>query len=160
MGSTDGRPRRWILVLSIGGAIASIAALALMLVEWKPAPEPRLTLSPEVVGVRGEPIHPRAAPFIVRVKGTAAHVNGLFVYLVVRDANAEWIQPTGGLGRVVGSEFSGGCHLGDQKDREKSINQEYECFAVATTAEYSEYQRLDGATVKARSNVVRLLRVE
>lgn len=122
-------------------------------------PRPSLTLAPEVTDETGRPINRREAPFKIRVKGTATGVDRSYVYLVVDDSNAQWIEPTAGLGPNVGGEFSGYCYLGEIGARD-SIGKLYRIFAVATNREYTEHEKLDRRTIQAESSIIELLRVK
>jgi hypothetical protein len=122
-------------------------------------PRPSLTLAPEVTDETGRPINRREAPFKIGVKGTATGVDRSYVYLVVDDSNAQWIEPTAGLGPNVGGEFSGYCYLGESGARD-SIGKLYRIFAVATNRGYTEHEKLDRRTIQAESSIIELLRVK
>jgi len=96
--------------------------------------------------------------FRVEIRGNVSCNKDLFVYLVVNDYHAEWIQPTAGLGKYVDGPFDGYCYLG-VIDSPDSINKTYKVFAVITSKAYNEYEHLDKETLVAKSNEIRLIRI-
>ncbi|HEC99589.1 MAG TPA: hypothetical protein ENN18_04320 [Proteobacteria bacterium] len=106
---------------------------------------PSISIS-EISDVKGRPVKNNAAPFKIIVKGEVLNVEGLFVYLVVKDKGKEYIQPTGesvglGLMRHPKVNYSGNCYLGEKKDP-LGVKNTYEIYAVVTDREYPEYHIL------------------
>lgn len=95
------------------------------------------------------------APFKVDVNGTVAGARDFYTYVVVDDGNAEWIQPGLGYNRD-GAFYSTAC-LGLEKG-EDSLNKWYSVFAVITNSEHKQFAHLDAATVRARTEPIRLFR--
>ena len=101
----------------------------------------------------------KRAPYKVRIRGTALNANGYYVYLVVNDSNAEWVQAGAGLGANIAKDFSGHCFLGNPDDNH-SLNKWYEIFAVITNRAYKAQEHLDRGTIKAESSErIRLRRI-
>ncbi len=98
-----------------------------------------------------------SAPFHVGVRGTVAEATGLYLYLVVDNGRAEYIQP--GLGQNIAGDFEGDCYLG-LKDDPSSLHKPYKIFAVLTDKVYHEYDSLDQASVQATSNLIELWRTQ
>jgi hypothetical protein len=94
-------------------------------------------------------------PFKVNVNGTVAGARDLYTYVVVDDGNAEWIQP--GLGYNRDGAFYSTAYLGLERG-EASLNKWYSVFAVITNSEHKQYAHLDAATVRARTEPIRLYR--
>jgi hypothetical protein len=128
-------------------------ALNLLLTACIPGkPSPTVTISDNVEDENGDPIAKNSAPFKIRVNGTVSNAEDLYLYLVVNDGNAAYIQPEDLVLEANGA-FEGYCYLGIGDDPE-SLNKEYEIFAVVTETEYDDYKHLDQKTVKARSNTI------
>jgi len=118
---------------------------------------PSITILEEISDTRHEKIQSDDAPHIIYTRGVASNSKNYYIYLVVNDFNAEWIQPTSGLGKNVEKDFSGNCYLGIANDS-GSRKKWYEISAVATDREYKEYDHLDRKTIKAESNKIKLYR--
>jgi len=125
---------------------------------------PSIELSSSVADEHGNPIKPNEAPFIVQVTGKVHITAGLYAYLVVKDASAQWIEPSGELADVASAskarvlQFTDKCYLGEMKIRPSAPGTEYTCFAVVVDKPYNAYEHLDPATVRARSQEVKLRR--
>jgi hypothetical protein len=125
---------------------------------------PSIELSGEVTDENDHPIAHNAAPFVVKVKGNAHILAGLYAYLVVKDAAAEWIEPSGALARVAsrsepGSQaFTEYGYLGEKEVLPPSTGTEYTCFAVVVDTPHAAYTHLKPATVRARSQEIKLRR--
>jgi len=117
---------------------------------------PEISISESVSDENNAQINLNSAPFIIRVKGSVTNAKQHFTYLVVNDYNADWIEPTAGMGANVDGEFSRFCYLG-QKDTAGSLRN-YEVYAVVTNREYKEREHLDRKTVLASSNKILLRR--
>ncbi|MBN1638757.1 MAG: hypothetical protein JW866_07310 [Ignavibacteriales bacterium] len=102
-------------------------------------------------------IEDKSAPFIIYIEGTVSNAKDKFLYLIVDDSNALWIQP--GLGANINGEFSGNYYLGI-KDDPNSLNKWYKIFAVITNKEYKAYEHLDMKTVIAESKKIKLYRTK
>lgn len=102
-------------------------------------------------------IEDKAAPFIIYVEGIASNAKDNFLYLIVDDGNALWIQP--GLGPNINGVFAGNCYLGI-KDDPNSLNKWYRVFAGITDKKYKPYEHLDMKTVKAESKKIKLYRIK
>lgn len=96
------------------------------------------------------------APFEVTIVGTVSHAKNKYLYLVVDDGRAEWIEP--GLGYGYNGEFYGKAYLGI-KDDINSLNKWYSVFAVVVDKEHNKFSHLDKKVVKAKSEIIRLYRV-
>jgi len=103
----------------------------------------------------GNEITRNSVPFIISVEGTVANAKSLYLYLVVNDGNAEWIQP--GLGANMDKSFSGNCYLGEIQSSE-SLNKWYRILAVVTNTSHNKYDHLKRETVVAQSDVIKLYR--
>lgn len=101
------------------------------------------------------PIDLSKSPFKVSVQGIATHTKNKFVYLVVKDSTAEWIQP--GLGKNVQGEFEGWCYLGI-KDDFVSTGKSYVIFGVVTNRVHGEYEHLDRESIMGESKHIQLTR--
>jgi hypothetical protein len=95
------------------------------------------------------------APYAVLVKGTASIADGSYVYLVVNDGNAEYVQPD--LVQLANGNFEGYCFLGEEKDP-NSINKMYSIYAIVTDTKYGANARLNHGTINAVSNAIDLYR--
>lgn len=95
-------------------------------------------------------------PFEVFVKGTASISDDMYVYLIVYDGVAEYVQPD--LVRTANNGFEGYCYLGKEVDS-GSVNKRYTVFAVVTDQKYGSHSQLDRNTVKAISNTIELYRI-
>jgi hypothetical protein len=118
---------------------------------------PIISISRDVRDERNARIDTMKAPFIVRVKGTVSYARRFYVYLVVNDDHAEWIEPTTGLGANVNGDFSGKCYLGVKDDR-NSLDKWYKVSAVVTNREYEEYEKLDRKTLIVQTTTIELFR--
>jgi hypothetical protein len=118
---------------------------------------PMVSLIDDLQDEKNEIIDKTKAPFRVRARGTASDSRGLYVYLIVNDFNAEWIQPTAGLGANVDKDFLGHFYLGI-KDDPRARDKLYKVFSVVTDRPYKEFDRLDRTTVKAESESFELFR--
>jgi hypothetical protein len=99
------------------------------------------------------------APQRVRVKGVASNAMNYYVYVIVNDDIAEWIEPVTGLGAHVDNNFSGECFLGESRNKAYR-NKLYKVYAVITNREYQKYNHLDRKTVIAQSNEIELFRTK
>jgi hypothetical protein len=117
-------------------------------------PDPQVTINANVEDEIGNAIDKNSAPYAVYVRGTVANAEGLFLYLVVDDGNAEWIQP--GLGPVGHTQFAELVYLGEPSG-DASLKR-YRVFAVVVNKEHKVGDHLDNNTVKVYSNVVELIR--
>lgn len=104
---------------------------------------------------QGRMVEKNTAPFVVEVRGVAEKTKGKYVYLIVKDARAEWIEP--GLGRDVTGEFEARAYLG-VRDDPASIGTSYTIFTVVTDKPFQQYEHLDRETIKAESKHIRLTR--
>ena len=145
--------KRWIkitvLVLVTFGIISS-QYFILKATSYK-QPTPNITIIDDIRDEQNNVIQRTASPFKILVRGTVSHANNLFVYLVVCDFSAEWIEPVECLGANIDKDFSGYCYLGIIDDP-NSMNKLYKVFAVVTDREYKSYEHLDRKTIKAESN--------
>jgi hypothetical protein len=96
------------------------------------------------------------APFEISIIGTVSHAKDKYLYLVVDDKHAEWIEPN--LGYGYNGEFYGTAYLGN-KDDENSLNKWYSVFAVVVDKEHNKFSHLDKKAIKAKSEIIRLYRV-
>jgi len=126
---------------------------------------PSVELASEVADENDNPVNPDSAPFIVRVKGSVHATAGLYAYLVVRDRSAEWVEPSGELAVAAAKsgvqEFKDNCYLGQQRILPPSTGTGYVVFAVLVDRQYNTEkpdEHLDPATVRARSQEIRLRR--
>lgn len=101
-------------------------------------------------------INPEKAPFAVRLDGTVTHLGTKYLYLIVDDGNAEWVQP--GLGGKYDGRFYATAYLGI-KDDPKSIGKWYSVYAVVSRSTHNPYQKLDRAALVAQSDIIRMYRV-
>ncbi len=136
-----------------GLIVAAIVALFGAYWTWV-YPQPNVTLK-TVGDTRWSPIKFASAPFKVGIKGSVNDTRDKYVYLVVKDPTAEWIQP--GLGANVQGEFEGWCYLGIETDP-RSMGISYTIFGVVTDRAYSEHEQLDRKTVKAESKHIQVTR--
>lgn len=97
------------------------------------------------------------APFIVKVTGKVSGAKNNYVYLVVKNINAEYVQPKGSLGINVDGNFSGYCYLGIENDRQ-SLGQSYTLSAVIVNREYGSHEILQRKTIIKESNKFELIR--
>ncbi len=118
-------------------------------------PDPLVTINANFEDQTGNAIDKKSAPYAVNVRGTVTNAKGLYLYLVVNDGNADWIQP--GLGQVGHEQFAALAYLGEPSG-ELSLNKTYRVFAVVVNREYKVGDHLDNTTVKGYSNVVELVR--
>lgn len=99
-----------------------------------------------------------AAPRIIEVEGRVSGTEGLFVYLIVNDGYADWVQR--GLGANVRRAFTGRCYLGAENQQE-SLNKFYRVFAVVTSKEHGPYdQYLDRNSIASVSEEIKLFRTQ
>ena len=96
-------------------------------------------------------------PYQVFIKGTATIPEDWFVYLIVYDGVAEYVQPE--VLRTEENGFEGYCYLGEETDS-KSINKRYTVFAVVTDQAHQRHTKLNPDSVKARSNSIELYRTQ
>lgn len=99
------------------------------------------------------------APFHVQVRGNSQNALKFFVYLVVGDSNALWIQPEQSLGLNTNGDFVADCYLGI-KDDPASLNKSYHISAVVTDQSYSAHTPLNKKTVLAQSKAIVLFRTK
>jgi len=95
-------------------------------------------------------------PFKVFVKGTASISDDLYVYLIVYDGVAEYVQPE--VIQTADNGYEGYCYLGEENNP-KAINKRYTVFAVVTDQKHGSHTRLDRNTVKAISNPIEFYRI-
>lgn len=100
--------------------------------------------------------HVIQVPFIVFVKGTTSLADDLYIYLIVYDGVAEYVQPD--VIRTADNGFEGYCYLG-QEDNPNAVNKRYTVFAVVTDQKHGSHTRLDRNTVKAISNPIEFYRI-
>ena len=112
-----------------------------------------------ITDARGEKVDETNAPFIIHVTGKVVNVMHLYIYLVVDDGEAAWIQSTVGLGYMTSNSFDflGHCTLG-MPNEPSYIVKKYIVFAIVSNIEYERYQKLDATTVVAKSNAIVLFR--
>ena len=142
----------------IGGCAIIAAALAI----WKPEKEIKSSIAifENITGEKMDSIDSvdrRNAPFHIYVKGVATNSINYYVYLVVNDNYAEWIEPINGLGAHVDNKFIGECFLG-KKDEVASLNKLYTIYAVVVNREYMAFNILDRKTIISQSNIIELYR--
>lgn len=106
---------------------------------------------------QGRIIDKNVAQFIVLVRGVAENTKSKFVYLIVKDASAEWIQP--GLGNNVTGEYEARAYLGES-DNPLSIGSSYTIFTVVTDKPSQQHGHLDRKSIMAESKHIRLIRSE
>ena len=95
-------------------------------------------------------------PFEIPIVGTVSHAKNKYLYLVVDDNHAEWIEPN--LGYGYNGEFYGTAYLGVIDDK-NSLNKWYSVFAVVVDKEHNKFSHLDKKSLKAKSEIIRLYRV-
>lgn len=122
-----------------------------------PTPAPSITINLVIKDEKGNVIpNPReSAPYNIQLNGTVINAENLFVYLIVDDGYAQFVQP--GLGQNTSRDFAGSSYLGIESDS-RSLNKLYKIFAVVTDKKYKEYDVLEQSTIKARSNIIEALR--
>ena len=145
------------ILMSIGIVllVGNLAVLAWRYWGERFFPKPQVTINANVEDEIGGAIAKDSAPYIVYVRGTVANAEGLYVYLVVDDGNAKWVQP--GPAHIAQQQFAEKVALGEPTGV-GSLNKRYRVFAVVVNREYGNGQKLDSNTVKATSNVVELIR--
>lgn len=116
-------------------------------------------LAPPSVSLRMDTgtINAEQAPFEVPIQGTVARAQKSYLYLIVDDGNAEWVQP--GLGYGYDGEFFAKAYLGI-KDDTKSRDKWYSIFVVVCSQEHKKYEHLDRKTTLAISQIVRFYRTQ
>jgi hypothetical protein len=112
-----------------------------------------------MVDTMNSPVDNKHAPFKVRVEGVVSNAKNYYVYVVVNDGYAEWIEPVTGLGANVDGNFSCECYLGES-GKDKYLNRLYKVYAVVTNREYKEFKKLDRKTIKAKSDEIELFRTK
>lgn len=137
--------------LCIGIIAGLIVALILAAIGW-------LLLKPPSIAIRIDSgkIDLEAAPFEVPIQGTVSRGKGEYLYLVVNDGNAEWIQPS--LGYGYDGEFVASAFLGIEDDNE-SRNKWYVVFAAVCSQEHKKHEHLDRTETIVTSEIIRLYRV-
>lgn len=137
--------------LFIGIIAGLIVALIIAVIGW-------FLLKPPSVAIRIDTgrINLETAPFEVPIQGTVSRAKGKYLYLVVYDGNAEWIQPN--LGYGYDGEFMVSAYLGIQND-EESKNKWYAVFAAVCSQEHKKYEHLDRTETIVTSEIIRLYRV-
>ncbi|MCX6122180.1 MAG: hypothetical protein NTX44_11260 [Ignavibacteriales bacterium] len=105
------------------------------------------------------PVDRGHAPLHVRVKGAVSNAMNYYVYIIVNDDIAEWIEPVTGLGARVDGYFSGDCFLGKSNDK-AYLNKLYKVYAVVTDREYQNFSILDRKTIITKSNEIELFRTK
>jgi len=145
--------KSWQSIIILG----LMLSLLLTACEIFPSQQPTSIVSIEdnIEDENGNPIDKSSAPFKVRVRGTVSNAQGLYLYLVVDDGNAQWIQP--GLGQNVEGDFEENVYLGIENDPD-SLNKQYRIFAVVTDKEHRENEHLDRGRIKASSAEIDLFR--
>lgn len=144
------KPHQIILILSI--LLLIVAAAVFSYRHWF---LPQVSIDKRIMDERGSAVDKNKAPFRIFVDGSVSNAEGLFLYLVVDDGNAEYIMP--GLGQGYNGNFSGTCYLGVEDDP-KSLNKRYIVFAVVTDRKYKKFEHLNRTSMKATSNRIKLFR--
>jgi len=167
------------LVVAIIGAIATIAAayfsysagketilIPIRATQTAEARQPPViqtvttSISINTIQGKGDAVievpHVIQVPHEIFIKGTASISNNLYVYLIVYDGVAEYVQPD--VIQTANDGFTGYCYLG-KKDDPGSINKRYTVFAVVTDQKHGSYTPLDRKTVKAISHPVEFYRI-
>jgi len=113
----------------------------------------------DITDARGEKVDETNAPFIIHITGKVFNAMHLYVYIVVDDSEAAWIQSTVGLGYMASQNFDflGHCTLG-MPNEPLYTDKRYIVFAIVSNIEYERYQKLDATTVVAKSNEIVLFR--
>lgn len=130
-----------------------ISGMVIAILAWN-RPAPAVSLNASLQDAAGNLVPLRDAPFQVRVHGVAANAGKHYVYLVVEDAAARWIEP--GLGSNINGAFDGHCYLGEEAYPGKPTA--YSVFAVVTNREYRSFDRLENGSILARSDAIELVR--
>jgi hypothetical protein len=157
---TKQQSTRVILVITFMAgtvALAGIGSWTYVAIHSPKAPDGQGDPPAVAVSIRINVINPAKAPFDVSVEGSVSRAAERYLYLVVDDGNAEYVEP--GLGYGYDGGFSAKAYLGIKEDP-NSKNKDYSVFAVVCTQEHKEYEQLDRKSVLATSQTIRLHRAK
>jgi hypothetical protein len=141
----------------LGGSIAVLSLAVTIFLAWAEIiPDPQITISTNLEDKVGNILDVKDAPYEIFVRGTLSNTKKLYVYLVVDDGNAQWIQPDV---TNTNSEFTGYAYLGEPNDQPSNFKR-YSVYAVLVDKKYKVKDKLDTASVIAYSNRVELIRTK
>lgn len=135
------------LVVSIIGGL--IVTLIVAVISWYFLAQPSVAIR-----INTGEVDLDNAPFVIPIQGTVSHAKRKYLYLVVYNDNAEWIQP--GLGYGYDGEFMTNAYLGIKHD--DNSMKTYSVFGVVSNREHKQYEHLDRKSVLVTSKIIRIRR--